>query len=420
MAASRRHRRPCVFSHGNTRLELAMKYCSESMMGLLRNFELSTNAFISFFGFTSAYPISKMAVTPFKVEAWSECAVAVLIISVRIYYRCWRVRRNWDGDDYFAVLAIIFWAAQTSMLELIGRYGTTTGMNDEIALKLTEEEKRRIVIGTKCLLAGWCLYVTLIWCLKSCMLFLYKRLTLNLSQQRAVRITGLICTLAYIATLMVILTHCHPIQKVWQIYPYPGDSCALNIPNYLALVVTNVSTDVMIIYIPLPLLWKVKIPMRRKVLFGAWLCTGIFIIIAAIVRCILCLRDVRFINIATIWSVRETFVATIAVNIPVLKPLFSKSLRLATTGSSSKNTRSTSHDGSHQLTRIERKEKQNRIRIAMGLTTMDNSSEERMVQGFDPNSKNNEYVISTGSVETVNHELREPAEIHVTTTYNVS
>ncbi|PGH36151.1 hypothetical protein GX50_01006 [[Emmonsia] crescens] len=357
--------------------------------------------------------------TPFQTEAWSEYAVGLLILFIRIFYRCRLVGRKWDGDDYFAVLAVFFWTAELCMLELIGQFGSTTGINDEIALKLTEEQKRRMIIGTKCLLAGWCIYVTLIWCLKACMLFLYNRLTLNLNQQRAVKITAVTCVLAYIATIIVILTRCYPIQRVWQIYPYPGDACALNIPNYLALVTTNVTTDIMIIYIPLPLLWKVKLPLRRKLLFGLWLCTGIFIVIATLLRCIICLGDVASINLGTIWSIRETFVAIIAVNVPVLKTLFTKIFRLATTGSASRDTKSPTND-SHQLTRIERQKKQKRIRIEMGLTTMEDNSEERIVQEFDPNSKNNDYVISAGSVETVDSDRREPAEIHVTTSYNVS
>ncbi|KAL2381347.1 hypothetical protein RJZ90_003984 [Blastomyces dermatitidis] len=200
-------------------------------------------------------------------------------------------------------------------IRLSCQYGSTTGINDEIALKLTEEQKRRMVIGTKCLLAGWCLYVTLIWCLKACMLFLFNRLT------RSGRLIHI-------------------------------------------------------------------------------------------------LVDVASINLGTIWSIRETFVAIIAVNVPVLKPLFTKTVRLATTstGRSAKTTTT----GTHELTRIQRKEKQNRIRIEMGLTTMDDNSEERIVQSFDPNSKNNDYVISAGSIETLDRDDREPAEIHVTTTYNVS
>ena len=63
------------------------------------------------------------------------------------------------------------------MLNSLGQYGSITGMSNEIALTLSEDQIRRIVIGSKYLLVGWSLYVTLIWCLKACMLFLYNRLT---------------------------------------------------------------------------------------------------------------------------------------------------------------------------------------------------------------------------------------------------
>lgn len=56
-----------------------------------------------------------------------------------------------------------------------------------------------------------------------------------------VNITSGVCVAGYVSTVIVMLTKCLPIHKNWQVYPYPGDACALNIPNYLALVVTNVT-----------------------------------------------------------------------------------------------------------------------------------------------------------------------------------
>lgn len=43
-----------------------------------------------------------------------------------------------------------------------------------------------------------------------------------------------------------------------------------------------------------------------KIICSLWLCTGIFIIIATLLRCILCLQDAQSINLGTIWSIRET------------------------------------------------------------------------------------------------------------------
>ncbi|KAH6859293.1 hypothetical protein B0T12DRAFT_453888 [Alternaria alternata] len=316
---------------------------------------------------------------PFTTEAWTEYAVGMVIIFSRITARCWQVGLNWDGDDYFTILCALFFTAELVMLELIGRYGSITGMSNEIALQLTTEQKQRIIVGSKCLLAGWILYTTLIWCLKACMLFFYRRLTLNLQQRNLVKITGAVCIAAYIATIIVFLTHCHPIHRLWQVYPYPGDDCALNISKYLALVVTNVTTDLMILFIPLPLLWGVRLPFKRKLLYFFWLCTGIFIMTATLLRCILCLQDVSQINVGTIWSIRETFVGIIAVNAPILKPFFTQAKKAVSSGKPSHNSSGNGLPDSLRLSHVERKGKKRTVHDITNMDTMMNESEEHII-----------------------------------------
>jgi hypothetical protein len=48
--------------------------------------------------------------TPFQKEAWTEYGIGVLIILGRIFAR-WKVVgvKNWQGDDYFAIAALLFW-----------------------------------------------------------------------------------------------------------------------------------------------------------------------------------------------------------------------------------------------------------------------------------------------------------------------
>lgn len=104
--------------------------------------------------------------SPFKIEAWSEYAVGMVILLARIAARISQIGWDWEGDDYFAVLAAVFFTAELTMLEMIGRYGSITGLSDEKALLLSPEQRRRIVVGSKCLLAGWIVYTTLIWCRK--------------------------------------------------------------------------------------------------------------------------------------------------------------------------------------------------------------------------------------------------------------
>jgi hypothetical protein len=54
-------------------------------------------------------PAIKMAATPFQKEAWAEYGVGIIILFLRIITRCRLVGSKWEGDDYFAVLAIAFW-----------------------------------------------------------------------------------------------------------------------------------------------------------------------------------------------------------------------------------------------------------------------------------------------------------------------
>ncbi|EFY91394.1 hypothetical protein MAC_02557 [Metarhizium acridum CQMa 102] len=191
-----------------------------------------------------------MPVSPYATEAWTEYALGICVLLARILCRTSVVGMKWDGDDYFALLAIILWTCLTR-----GRIGRA------VILTLTDDEKHNIVIRAKCILAGWCIYVSLIWALKACMLFLYGRLTLDLKQRQMVKITAVACVAAYISLIAVIWSHCTPIQRKWQIHPYPGgtstpwqldvlahpinnkrvvDACALGTPMHYALLVTNV------------------------------------------------------------------------------------------------------------------------------------------------------------------------------------
>ena len=61
-----------------------------------------------------------------------------------------------------------------------------------------------------------------------------------------------------------------------------------------------------LVAIPLPLLWKVQLPLGRKLAIGVLLCSGVFIIVATLLRCILSLQSIQGINVSTIWAIRET------------------------------------------------------------------------------------------------------------------
>ncbi|KAM0439879.1 hypothetical protein ACHAPT_000977 [Fusarium lateritium] len=116
--------------------------------------------------------------TPFQTEAWVEYGLGSAVLFLR-YFARWRTVgwKGMQGDDYFAFAALVFWTAELVMLELIGQNGTNIGVTDEMGAKMTDAQKAKLEFGSKCLLAGWNFYVTLIFCLKGVMLCFYSRMT---------------------------------------------------------------------------------------------------------------------------------------------------------------------------------------------------------------------------------------------------
>lgn len=84
-------------------------------------------------------------------------------------------------------------------------------------------------------------------------------------------------------------------------------------------------TDALILYVPVPLLWAMRVPLRQKLVIGLLLCSGVFVISAAIIRVVSTLVANPSALTINRWGVRETLVGIIAVNAPILPPLFRKS-----------------------------------------------------------------------------------------------
>lgn len=129
----------------------------------------------------------------------------------------------------------------------------------------------------------------------------------------------------YMAVILSIHLGCRPYKKNWQIYPEPENACqpAISMIDCYVTVVLNVITDLYLMSIPLPLLWRAQIPTKRKFLLVAMFSGGVFIIMAGILRVALILADPENGALAAgSWACRETFVAVIIGNIPMIYPLF--------------------------------------------------------------------------------------------------
>ncbi|KAI9731175.1 MAG: hypothetical protein M1834_005368 [Cirrosporium novae-zelandiae] len=286
------------------------------------------------------------------IEIWALYTIGLLIFFLRFVARLKIVGlRGWQWDDIFAIIALVMSTLQTVMISLVDKYGSSVGIPDDVRLTLSPARIQRFATGSKYANTAFFAYIFLIYSLKGCAIFLYMRITLGLTQQRIVRWNGILCIVAFIACILAFVLPCRPFSKRFQVTPNPGIECTSAIEAYYTITTTNVFTDLVLVCIPLPLLWRVKLDLRKKIMVGIILCSGIFVVVAAILRCYFSIVSIAELSNAVRWALRESFVAITAVNAPAIRPLFSPQRWLSSSGQYSNQRRSNAYElsGSTQV-----------------------------------------------------------------------
>ncbi|KAJ3494078.1 hypothetical protein NLG97_g4311 [Lecanicillium saksenae] len=222
----------------------------------------------------------------FVVESWSLLSVAILITGWRTYFRISSIGiRKLDWDDYLVPLALVFYAGETALAFSVGNAAkglANGGMTDveRAALSPNNPEHQLRIIGSRIQIAGWTSYGFVLWLLKTSMLCYYIRLTI-----------------------------------IW---------------TNLAL---NAATNLYLMSIPVPILWKSGLKISQKIASTLLFTSGIFVVVCSLLRGVLItVQDpINGPQTAGAWGIRESFLATITTNLPVLFPhiklLFKSHLR---------------------------------------------------------------------------------------------
>ncbi|KAF3039645.1 hypothetical protein E8E11_000093, partial [Didymella keratinophila] len=333
-----------------------------------------------------------------SVELWTLYAFGVAVTLLRTYARVSAVGyRELRPDDYLIWLALLIYTAQTILGYNVGvasRGLANNGMTDvqRSALSPDDPEYGWRVVGSKIQLAGWTTAPCLLWTLKTCVAFFYYRLTSGLGtyQKRINAAMALIAT-TFIIVIMTIFLSCRPFNHYWQISPNPGNACqpAISKPIVWVTFVTNVSTDIFLFMIPIPMLWKSSLRLYKKIAATSVLSAGLLIIICATLKSIYVIVDpVNGGALAAEWGTRETFIAVVTTNLPMIFPLFKVWLQpfLPSTLRSSSNNKAYKTPGSGFVTiggggasSHANKTPRSRTRISANMT-FDNESEERIFQ----------------------------------------
>ncbi|KAH6879308.1 hypothetical protein BKA58DRAFT_453594 [Alternaria rosae] len=337
------------------------------------------------------------------VELWTLYALAVSFTFLRTYARITAVGLSeLQVDDYLVWIAILIYTAQCSLGYSLGVHVhglANDGMtpNERDALSQDDPEFNMRVIGSKIQVAGWTTAACLLWSLKLCVAAFYLRLTAGLGMYTTrIRIAFASIITTFVIIIFTIYFSCRPFWHYWQISPDPGNSCqaAVSKPLIWVTFVFNVSTDVYLLLIPIPMLWKSRLRTYKKSAAMLVLGSGMLVIVCAILKSIYLIADpLNSAELTASWGTRETFIAISTTNLPMIFPLLKNWLTPflpSTIGSS--NTKAQEPPGSDFETigggsgpggvRANRRAP-HRTRHPFGGLTLDNESEEDMIKGDD-------------------------------------
>ncbi|RSL55439.1 hypothetical protein CEP51_014547 [Fusarium floridanum] len=282
--------------------------------------------------------------TTFMVEIWLYLGFSLMIVAIRSGAR-WR-QTGFKGlapDDYLAILAGLLFTTGTTAAYFVethwhGLANNAMSNEQRAALDADSDEYHQRVRGSQTHILGWLTYATLHWCLKLCWLFFFRRLGYGVSNMALKVNVGFAAVgVTSFGVFFTILCSCWSIYKKWQIYPDPGDTCypAVSRVQVWTTFWTNLTTDLYIMSIPLPMIWSARIPGAKKLVLSALFCGGLVTVTFGGLRSGSILSGgAEGPRRAAIWSCRELFVAMLVTNPPILIPSIRHGVRRASLGCS--------------------------------------------------------------------------------------
>ncbi|KAI8212634.1 hypothetical protein K4K54_008760 [Colletotrichum sp. SAR 10_86] len=157
------------------------------------------------------------------------------------------------------------------------------------------------------------------------LLFFYRRLVEGQWVEKFIfPVMGLVGATAIAMVLIIFLT-CRPITLMWQIRPDPGENCVpQNKVYFYSILAFNLTTDMCIILIPIPVISLVRASIWRRLGVYFLFSLGVFVMTAAIIRVILIFHPTGQFGPGAMWSIREDFVAIFVGQAPMVVPIFKK------------------------------------------------------------------------------------------------
>ncbi|KAH7259888.1 hypothetical protein FSOLCH5_009743 [Fusarium solani] len=277
----------------------------------------------------------------FVTEIWTWYALTWVIVICRMISRRMLLGsiKKLQVEDYLMLFAMITDTVLMVGMSIVSRTSSNLiDPNDKHVMSQAEIDER--VRGSKWVLVVEQMQIITIWTMKYCLLLMYNRLTMSLRQNIAVKFVAAYVTLGLVLMEILYLgVWCRPFNQFWAVPP-KNTQCATQTNHLIVNTVLNISSDVMIILIPMPIFLKSQLPLKRKIVLIGVFALGAFTILSAILSKFYSFNE-PFGSNWTFWYVRESSTALLTSNLPYIWTLLRRLFNLGSFNGSSYGKRST-------------------------------------------------------------------------------
>ncbi|PLB33494.1 putative MFS monosaccharide transporter [Aspergillus candidus] len=263
--------------------------------------------------------------------------IATVFVALRFVSRVYIVRRL-SLHDYVMLLAwVIDFAFSFSLF-----YATSKGLglhDTAIDIQARSSLNRANYVFTV-------LYNPALMAVKTSILIFYLTLTQGEKVFRwANYITLFVVNVAGLALTLVNVFQCNPVGAAF-VYPRQDDAVCTDILTlYLSSSPVNIITDLAILFIPNPIITKMRLPRKQKIILVITFSFGFFVAVVDVIRIAylqnaatsrqIAMKDLRlqysqgddinwYASLSFMWSVVEVNVSVMCACVPSLKPLVAR------------------------------------------------------------------------------------------------
>ncbi|KAI0397512.1 hypothetical protein F5Y17DRAFT_477430 [Xylariaceae sp. FL0594] len=246
-------------------------------------------------------------------------SISFVVVITRCIIRFILIVKPWM-DDFMILGALIFTIGYQATIYVIKIHGG-------LGRSMTTLSPQEMVTFLKVTFAIEVIYYTIIFFIKTSIVFMYHRFAVWNTFKRLCIGTNVLLAAFYVVCLATTLAQCTPLVKAWDATRRLPGTCINTTAFFYFTSGFNIVTDVWILLLPIPTLRTLKINKHsRYVLYGIF-GAGAFATAMSCVR----LHSIRIYTLAVdpfkdgvlvnLWSMVEVNVAIVCASIPALKPL---------------------------------------------------------------------------------------------------